>query len=182
MKHDRSSAGHSGRYEASNFGRSLHLADRIFPKLTFVFAILIVAILIGILIILNTDAAPAIQKFGASFLGSTFWDPVKQKFGALPAIYGTLLSSLIAMIIAVPVSLGTAIFLTELSPGWLRGPASLVIEMLAAIPSVIIGLWGLFVLLPTAITPLDKWLGKSTDFSRCSRVRLSGASVFSPPE
>jgi phosphate transport system permease protein len=121
-------------------------------------------ILAGLLIALNIDAWPAVQKFGISFLTSISWDPVKEEFGALPAIYGTLLSSLIGLIIAVPVSLGSAIFLSELAPGWLRGPCSFLIETLAAIPSVIIGLWGLFVMVPFIRDPIEKWLGSNLGF------------------
>ena len=102
---------------------------------------------------------PAITRFGFSFFTSSSWDPVKEAFGALPAIYGTLLSSAIGLLIAVPISLGAAIFLVELAPKWLKGTASFVIEMLAAIPSVIIGLWGLFVLVPVVRSPIENWLG-----------------------
>jgi phosphate transport system permease protein len=141
------------------FTRVTHLADRTFPKLTLVFALVLVAILAGTVIVLCLDAWPAIQKFGLSFFTSTTWDPVKDQFGALPAIYGTVVSSIIALIIAVPISLGAAIFLTELSPSWMRSPASFLVEMLAAIPSVIIGLWGLFVLVPAVRGAELGWLG-----------------------
>ncbi len=116
------------------------------------------------LIVLNIDAMPAIQKFGTSFLTSMNWDPVQDLFGALPAIYGTLLSSIIALIIAVPISMGSAVFLSELAPAWIREPASFLIEMLAAIPSVIIGLWGLFVLVPFIRSPIEGWLGSHLGF------------------
>lgn len=142
----------------TNFRQGGHLADKILPRLTILFAVLIVAILVGMLVILNIDAVPALRKFGLSFLTSTSWDAVKEQFGALPAIYGTLLSSVIALIIALPISMGGAVFLSELSPRWLKGPASLIIELLAAIPSVIIGLWGLFVLVPFVRT-LERFLG-----------------------
>jgi len=138
--------------------------DKIFSGLTLFFGLLIVAILLGLVVILTIDAWPAISRFGLSFFGSSSWDPVKEEFGALPAIYGTLLSSAIGLIIAVPISLGAAIFLVELSPGWFKGPASLVIEMLAAIPSVIIGLWGLFVLVPVIRSPIESWLGSNLGF------------------
>ncbi len=140
------------------------IGDRIFSNLTLSFALLIVLILVGLLIVLNLDAWPAVQKFGLSFLTSTAWDPVIDQFGALPAVYGTLLSSLIGLLIAVPVSLGSAIFLSELAPEWLCRPCSFLIEMLAAIPSVIIGLWGLFVMVPFIRDPVEKWLGSSLGF------------------
>jgi phosphate transport system permease protein len=114
--------------------------------------------------ILNIDALPALHKFGIAFLGGSSWDPVKEEFGALPAIYGTLLSSVIGLVIAVPISLGAAVFLVELAPLWIRRPVSFLIEMLAAIPSVIIGLWGLFVLVPFVRTPIESWLGSKFGF------------------
>lgn len=146
------------------FSRRTHFADKIFSNLTLVFALVIVAILVCLVVVLNIDAIAAIRRFGLSFLGSSSWDPVREAFGALPAIYGTLLSSIIGLIIAVPISLGAAIFLVELAPSWLKGPASLVIEMLAAIPSVIIGLWGLFVLVPFVRSPVESWLGSKLGF------------------
>jgi phosphate transport system permease protein len=146
------------------FRRFSHLSDKTFPNLTLVFALLVVAILVGMIIILGIDALPAIKKFGVSFFGSTSWDPVNEQFGALPAIYGTLLSSLIGLVIAIPISLGSAIFLTELAPKWMRSSASFLVEMLAAIPSVIIGLWGLFVLVPVIRQPVETWLGSKLGF------------------
>ncbi len=125
---------------------------------------MIVAILLGMVVALNIDAMPAIRKFGLAFIGSSAWNPVTEQFGALPAIYGTLLSSAIALIIAVPISLGAAVFLVELAPAWVRTPGSFLIEMLAAIPSVIIGLWGLFVLVPFVRHPVETWLGAHAGF------------------
>ena len=153
-----------GRVRSWRFSRHSRFSDRIFSNLTLVFALVIVGILLGLVVVLNIDAMPAISRFGLSFLGSSSWDPVREAFGALPAIYGTLLSSAIGLIIAVPISLGAAIFLVELAPSWLRGPASFVIEMLAAIPSVIIGLWGLFVLVPFVRSPVESWLGSKLGF------------------
>ena len=133
--------------------------DNIFSNLTLFFAIVIVVILVALVFILTRDAMPAINKFGFAFITNTMWNPVTDVFGALPAIYGTLVTSLIGLLIAVPISFGAAIFLVELAPNWLKGPASFVIEMLAAIPSVIIGLWGLYVLVPVVRHPIEKWLG-----------------------
>lgn len=140
------------------------LADKIFFYLTLGFGTLIVIILVALLITLIMDAWPSIQKFGFSFLLSTDWDPVQEIFGALPAIYGTLLSSFVALVIAIPISLGSAIFLSELAPRWIADPASFLIEMLAAIPSVIIGLWGLFVMVPVIRNPVESWLGSNLGF------------------
>ncbi|MFA5078291.1 MAG: phosphate ABC transporter permease subunit PstC [Dehalococcoidia bacterium] len=140
------------------------IGDAIFTRLTLFFSILMVTILIALLIVLGIDAWPAIQKFGLSFITSVEWDPVNEVFGALPAIYGTLLSSAIGLIIAVPISLGSAIFLSELAPQWMRRPCSFLIEMLAAIPSVIIGLWGLYVMVPFIRNPIEIWLGSNLGF------------------
>jgi len=154
------SAGRSDTVTASR----ARIGDRIFSRLTLFFGILIAVILIALLIVLNIDAWPAIQKFGLSFLTSIEWDPVREEFGALPAIYGTLLSSLIGLVIAVPISLGSAVFLSELAPEWMRKPCSFLIEMLAAIPSVIIGLWGLYVMVPFIRNPIEIWLGSNLGF------------------
>ncbi len=103
-------------------------------------------------------AKPALQKFGWHFLVSTSWDPVNDVFGALPFIFGTLITSLIALLIAVPISIATAVFLTELAPLWLRQPLIMFIELLAAIPSVILGLWGIFVMVPFLSQNVFPWL------------------------
>ncbi len=157
----------TGRKEETTtlgLGHAVGLGDRIFSRLALAMALLVVALLVGMIVILNIDAMPAIRKFGASFVWSLSWNPVTGEFGALPAIYGTLVSSAIALLIGVPVSLGTAIFLVEIAPGWLRSPVSFAIEMLATIPSVIIGLWGLFVLVPFVRTPVEVWLGANLGF------------------
>jgi len=100
----------------------------------------------------------AFQKFGLGFLWSTSWDPVGQQFGALVPIYGTIVTALIAMIIAIPVSFGIAMFLTEIAPKWLRGPVGAAIELLAGIPSIIYGMWGLFVLVPVLSEKVYPWV------------------------
>jgi phosphate transport system permease protein len=133
------------------------IGDVLFSGLTGVFTLLTGAILVALVIVLAIQAWPSIEKFGVSFFTSSVWDPVKEIFGALPAVFGTLASSFLALLLAVPISLGTAIFLSELAPRWLRGPGSFIIEMLAAIPSVIIGLWGIFVMIP-AIRPVEVWM------------------------
>ena len=109
-------------------------------------------------------AMPAIQKFGLRFLFTTTWDPVKEVFGALPFIYGTIISSALALLIAVPVSLGIAIYLAELAPVWIREPLSFLIELLAAIPSVVYGLWGIFVLAPFLRQDVQPFLAKYFGF------------------
>jgi phosphate transport system permease protein len=103
--------------------------------------------------------------FGWGFLTSSDWDPaLSQKFGALPFIEGTLITSLLALLIAVPTGVGVAIFLAELAPGWLRQPLGLLVELLAAVPSVVYGLWGLFIFIPAVVKPLGKALGSGLDF------------------
>ncbi len=113
----------------------------------------------AILVALITGAWPAMQRFGLAFFGTSTWDPVAREFGVLPFVYGTLVSSALALLIAVPLGLGVAIFLSELAPGWLRVPVGFLVELLAAIPSVVFGLWGIFVLVPwvrSTLTPLVK--------------------------
>jgi phosphate transport system permease protein len=125
-----------------------HLQDALFRGATRFFAIGVLVLLGGIVVSLVVGAAPAFRAFGLGFLGSDAWNPVKDNFGALPAIYGTLATSFIAMLIGIPLALGIAVFLTELCPPPLRRPIGTLVELLAAIPSIIYGIWGLFVLAP----------------------------------
>lgn len=122
--------------------------DRIFKTVTLASAIAVLVLLAGVILSLIHGSLPAWKAFGPEFLTSQSWNPVKEKFGALPAIYGTLMTSFIAMLIGVPVSLGIAIFLTEICPQNLRRPIGIAIELLAGIPSIIYGIWGLFVFAP----------------------------------
>jgi phosphate transport system permease protein len=122
--------------------------DAIFRNITRFFAFLVFSLLAAILVSLLIGSMPSIRKFGLEFLWSAQWDPVKEQFGALVPIFGTLVTSFIALAIAIPVSFGIAVFLTELSPVWLRRPLGTAIEMLAAIPSIIYGMWGLFIFVP----------------------------------
>ncbi|WP_296694721.1 phosphate ABC transporter permease subunit PstC [Rhodoferax sp.] len=132
--------------------RSGPMADRIFGWVAKGAALFTLAMLIAILASLTVGAWPAISKYGLSFLTSTSWDPVKEEFGGLVMIYGTLMTSFIALLIAVPVSFGIALFLTELSPAWLKRPLGTAIELLAAIPSIVYGMWGLLVFSPLLST------------------------------
>ena len=127
---------------------SARLADAIFRNVTRAFAVLVLLILGAILVSLLIGAMPSIRHFGLDFLWNSEWDPVADDFGAFVPIYGTIVTSLIAMAIGIPVSFGIALFLTELAPLWLRRPLGTAIEMLAAIPSIIYGMWGLFVFAP----------------------------------
>jgi len=124
------------------------MADRLFGWLAKAAAILTLGLLFGILLSLVFGAWPAIEKYGLSFLVRSVWDPVQSDFGGLVMIYGTLATSLIALAIAVPVSFGIALFLTELSPAWLKRPLGTAIELLAAVPSIVYGMWGLMVFGP----------------------------------
>lgn len=116
------------------------------------------------------------SKFGLNFLFSTAWDPaLTDNFGALPYIFGTLISSAIAVVIAVPISLGTAIFLAELAPSWIAGPVGTLVELLAAVPSVVYGIWALFVLVPVIIKPVGLSLSSTLGF-----IPLFAGPVFGP--
>lgn len=143
--------------------RSGPMADRIFGWVAKGAAMFTLLILISILASLTVSAWPAIDRFGLGFLTSTTWDPVKGEFGGLVMIYGTIMTSLIALMIAVPVSFGIALFLTELSPAWLKRPLGTAIELLAAVPSIVYGMWGLLVFSPVLSTyvqqPLQKVFG-----------------------
>ena len=122
--------------------------DRLFEFATRFFAFLVLAVLAAIIVSLVVGSVPAMEKFGFGFLTSTDWNPVTEEFGALAPMVGTLVTSFIALLIGIPVSFGIALFLTELSPPWLRRPLGTAIELLAAIPSIIYGMWGLFVFAP----------------------------------
>jgi phosphate transport system permease protein len=122
--------------------------DVAFENLTRFFAFLVFSLLAAILVSLVYGSRPSLDAYGLQFLWTEQWDPVQEKFGALVPIYGTLVTSLVAMLIAVPVSFGIALFLTELCPAWLKRPLGTAIELLAAIPSIIYGMWGLFVFAP----------------------------------
>ncbi len=122
--------------------------DLLFEKATAFFACGVLALGLLLFGLLVRESLPALRKFGASFLASSAWDPVAGNFGALPFLYGTLVSSLIALVIALPLGVGTAVFINEFAPEWLKTPVSFLAELLAAIPSVIYGLWGIFVLVP----------------------------------
>ncbi len=136
-------------------------ADLFFALLTKGAALLTLGLLIAIMGSLFIGAWPAVKEFGLGFFTTAQWDPVQQKFGGLVMIYGTLITSLIALVIAVPVSFGIALFLTELAPAWLKRPLGTAIELLAAIPSIVYGMWGLLVFAPILSTyvqqPLQRW-------------------------
>jgi len=128
--------------------RKQRIQDFLFHKLTLMFALSVLFVLMGIIVSLMIGAWPALKEFGLPFVTSIEWDPVNDKYGALIAIFGTLVTSLIAILIAFPVSFGIALFLTEICPAWLKRPLGTSIELLAGVPSIIYGMWGLFVFAP----------------------------------
>ena len=152
---------------ASNWRRVLsptgNTGDAVFRILMFLVALLMVGIVVTMVVALAADSMPSIRQFGFGFLKSRNWDPIRGEFGALPFIYGTITSSLIALLISVPFSLGIAIFLVEQAPRYIARPVGFLVELLAAIPSVVYGLWGIFVLAPVLrvyVEPaLAKWFG-----------------------
>jgi phosphate transport system permease protein len=128
--------------------KKFKLQDLLFHQVTLVFAFIVLAALAGILISLAIEAMPVLKAFGPGFLWTNVWNVPEDQYGALSAIYGTVVTSIIALIIAVPVSFGIALFLTETCPVWLRRPLGTAIELLAGVPSIIYGIWGLFVFAP----------------------------------
>ncbi len=139
--------------------RERNFADPAFRAVVYLCAAAVFAVVVLIVYELVVKSHPAMEKFGFKFLAKQIWDPVNEDFGALPFIYGTLVSSLVALVIAVPLSIGTALFLTELCPRAIRSTMSLLVELLAAIPSVIYGLWGIFVLAPFLRRHVQPFLG-----------------------
>ena len=133
---------------AASRAQSRAWGDRLFHSLTLFFAAGVLLILSGVIVALIIGALPALEHFGFGFVVADVWNPVTERFGALAPIYGTLVTSAIAMLIGIPVAFGIALFITELSPVWLKRPLATMIELLAAIPSIIYGIWGLFVLAP----------------------------------
>ena len=138
-----------GRRSRTISGSRRYPADLAFRVGTGAFALLIILIVVGIGFELTRQSLLSIQKFGLNFWRTQTWDPVMGEFGALPFIWGTLYSSILALLIATPIAIGIAVFISELCPGWLKQPLVFITELLAAIPSIVYGLWGIFVLVPT---------------------------------
>jgi len=143
---------------ASPHAAAQRLRERVFRGATQVAALLVLLLLGGVAISLLIGAWPAFSTFRLGFLTTQIWNPVTDKFGALAPIYGTLVTSFLALLLAIPVSFGIAIFLTELAPVWLKRPVGVAIELLAAVPSIIYGIWGLFVLAPILQHYVQPWL------------------------
>ena len=134
------------------------LRERMFHGATFAAAVLVLLLLGGVAVALLGGSWPAFAHFKLSFLTREIWNPVTDQFGALAPVYGTLVTSFLALLLAIPVSFGIAIFLTELAPAWLKRPVGVAIELLAAVPSIIYGIWGLFVLAPVLQQHVQPWL------------------------
>ena len=128
--------------------RNQRIQDFLFHKITMMFALTVLLALLGIIVSLAIGAAPAFREFGPGFITSSEWDPVEDRYGALIAIWGTVATSVIALLVAFPISFGIAMFLTEICPAWLRRPMGTAVELLAGVPSIIYGMWGLFVFAP----------------------------------
>jgi len=156
--------------------KNSRFADQLFALSAKGAAVLTLAMLVGILLSLLAGAWPAIHQFGWHFFTSSVWDPVQNNYGGLVMIYGTLATSIIALLIAVPVSFGIAVFLTELAPAWLKRPLGTAIELLAAIPSIVYGMWGLLVLGPVLATYVQQPLQ-----SLLAGVPMLASLVSGPP-
>ncbi len=136
-----------------------NVGDFVFKHLTMLFAFGVLSLVFLMGYEMYAGSGLTISKFGWNFLATSTWDPVRDEYGALPLIFGTLLSSFLALLIALPLSIGVAIFLSELAPRWLERPFSFLVELLAAIPSIVYGLWGIFVLVPWLRQSIQPWLG-----------------------
>jgi phosphate transport system permease protein len=141
--------GETGRLQHARVSiEGVDVADRVYRAAILAFALCVPVLLLLILVEVGTAGWPALRQFGLQFLTSSAWDPVAGQFGAAPAIAGTIITSFVALALATPLALGGAIFISEFSPTWLRQPLSFFVDLLAAVPSVVYGLWGVFFLLP----------------------------------
>ncbi|MBN9563985.1 MAG: phosphate ABC transporter permease subunit PstC [Alphaproteobacteria bacterium] len=157
-------------------GRSSSVGDTIFAALTRTAGVFVLVLLGAIIVVLFIGGWPAFRAFGPAFLTSTAWNPVTHRFGAVVAVYGTIVTSVLALILAVPLSFGIAFYLTELAPGWVRRPVGTAIELLAAIPSIIYGMWGFFVIVPFMAQYIQPWL-----IDTLGDVPVIGALFQGPP-
>ena len=149
------------------------IGDRVYSGAITFFAVCVPLLLLAIAWEIGVAGWPALHKFGFGFLTSSEWDPVRGRFGAAPAIYGTIVSSAIALLLATPLAIGVSLFLSELAPRWLRQPVGFLVDLLAAIPSVVYGLWGIFVLLPVLRDPVMPFLRDT--------LHLDSTGLFSGP-
>ena len=163
--------GASHKRETRIHGRQT--GDRVYSFVVTLAALCVPLLLILIATVVALGAWPGLRTFGLSFLTSSEWDPVQNRYGAAPAIYGTLVTSLLALVIATPLAVGSALFLSEFAPAWLRRPVAFLIDLLAAIPSVVFGLWGIFVLVPFLRSPVMPFLRDT--------LHLGATPLFSGP-
>ncbi len=159
-------------------GSSGELGDAIFKAAMLLCGLSVLAMLVLIVYELTLRSGPSWHAFGMKFFDGHDWDPVNERFGALPFVYGTLLSSLLALIIAVPLSIGVAVFTTEMCPKALRGPLSFFVELLAAIPSVVYGLWAFFVMIPILTNYVGPFLGRTLGWSGLFTGPFFGLSML----
>ncbi len=152
--------------------------DKIFRTILFIFAAIILVIVVAMIFMMVWNSTPTISKFGLDFLTGRVWQPAESIFGALPFIYGTVVSSVIALIISVPISIGIAIFLVEQAPKKVATPIAFMVELLAAIPSVVYGLWGIFVLAPFVRDYLGAFLAEYLGFLPLFQGRLTGIGML----
>jgi len=146
------------QYNTAAFKRGAR-NDNFFKALTFVAAVVVLLSVLGIFVFLVSESIPAFREFGFfGFLTSVEWNPVTHRYGAAIAVFGTIVTSIIALLIAVPVSFGIALYITQLAPGWLKRPVGTAIELLAAIPSIIYGMWGLFFFVPWFSSHVQPWI------------------------
>jgi phosphate transport system permease protein len=154
------------------------IVDLLFSILTGTASFSVVLLILGILYVLLSESSQAIDRFGViNFLSSTAWDPVKEQFGALTNIVGTFLTTILSLLFAIPVAIGIAIFLTEIAPSVLKGPIGAAVELLAAIPSIIYGMWGLFTLSPIMANHIEPFLKRITAGIPLVRILFSGAPM-----
>jgi phosphate transport system permease protein len=152
-------------------------ADHMFEWVVRVAAACVPLLLIGILVLLLSDAMPSVQRYGLGFLGSTDWDPVAEKFGAASYVYGTVVTSLIALLLAGPIGVACAVFAAEYAPRWLAEPVTFMIQLLAAIPSIIYGLWGFFILAPVMRGGVEPFLKNTLGNVPAIGALFSGPAV-----
>ncbi|MGA7540511.1 MAG: phosphate ABC transporter permease subunit PstC [Steroidobacteraceae bacterium] len=151
------------------------LRERVFHGATLVAALLVLVLLGGVVVSLLHGAWPAFVRFKLAFITHDVWNPVTDEYGALSAIFGTVVTSVIAMVLALPVSFGIAVFLTELAPAWLKRPVGMAIELLAAIPSIIFGFWGLFILAPVLQLHVEPWISNTLGAIPFAGILFQGA-------
>jgi len=158
--------------------RRYNIGDLIFKNITMIFAALVLALVLLMAFEMYDGSKLSIAKFGLDFVSSSTWDPVQEEYGALPFIYGTVVSSLLALVISLPLGVGVAIFLSELSPAWLERPVSFMVELLAGVPSIVYGLWGIFVLVPWIRKTVEPLLSEHLGFMPLFRGAPYGFGIL----